>query len=304
MSGMNVKFARKVGKDIGKVVETERDEKGFIWGKYVRLRVSIDITKPLRRGVLVDMPDGKKAWAPLKYERLPNFCFWCRRLGHGDRDCEDKLQLLEKDGNAKAQYGPWLRASSTSKTEYAAVRGGSYGGGLGNEQSNRGSGRGRDQQISVTGREGGRIGGLSTTGDGKEGENCTHGVSSREVRHQSQAGLAEKRQSVGGGGLENMLLEDSREGSPIKSMEMKNQGVKFGGKDLSYRGLSSSEVGGCSGTNVLLEVGPQIGESMKWLGKRSMGNESLRACDPLGIGPDSLKEVRVQWLPKIFLLGR
>ncbi|KAL8529777.1 hypothetical protein ACS0TY_007001 [Phlomoides rotata] len=42
--------------------------------EYVRIKVEIDITKPLRKGLNVRF-DGDVLWIPIKYEALPTFCF-------------------------------------------------------------------------------------------------------------------------------------------------------------------------------------------------------------------------------------
>ena len=46
----------------------------------------------------------------LKYERLPNFCYWCGRVTHGERDCEVWLRGRGKLRREDQQYGEWLRA--------------------------------------------------------------------------------------------------------------------------------------------------------------------------------------------------
>ena len=53
----------------------------------MRVRVLIDITKPLCRGRKVTLEDGTTHWVSFKYEQLPNFCYWCGKLTHGDKDC-------------------------------------------------------------------------------------------------------------------------------------------------------------------------------------------------------------------------
>ena len=34
------------------------------------------------------MENGEKNWVSFKYEQLPNFCFWCGRLTHSDKNCD------------------------------------------------------------------------------------------------------------------------------------------------------------------------------------------------------------------------
>lgn len=56
-----------------------------------------------------------------KYKRLPNLCFWCGRLSHGDRDCplwlQSKGTLKEED----QQFGPSLRATPYNPTNQRVI---------------------------------------------------------------------------------------------------------------------------------------------------------------------------------------
>ena len=47
---------------------------GVEWGSVMRIRVSIDIQKPLERERSLNIA-GKAHWANFKYENLPVFCF-------------------------------------------------------------------------------------------------------------------------------------------------------------------------------------------------------------------------------------
>ncbi|KAL8498997.1 hypothetical protein ACS0TY_022091 [Phlomoides rotata] len=56
-------------------------------GKFIRFKVSMNITKPLLRGITIRFK-GKHLWLPLKYELLPIYCFSCGTIGHDYNNCE------------------------------------------------------------------------------------------------------------------------------------------------------------------------------------------------------------------------
>lgn len=56
-------------------------------GSFIRVHVTNDVSKPLCRGRIISLADGRAQWVSFKYERLPNICYWCGCLTHDDRDC-------------------------------------------------------------------------------------------------------------------------------------------------------------------------------------------------------------------------
>jgi hypothetical protein len=113
-------MAKKLGNILGTFEEMDMKDCNRM-GKFLRIRVSMDLRKPLKRGSKLNF-QGKDIWVDYKYERLPNFCFACGRVGHQMRDCEDVedhdtdafSELEEKD----QAFGPWLRASPLPKVFY------------------------------------------------------------------------------------------------------------------------------------------------------------------------------------------
>lgn len=55
-------------------------------GSFIRVRIKIDISLPLCKGRIVTLENGGKSWISLNFKRLPNLCYWCGRLTHGDKD--------------------------------------------------------------------------------------------------------------------------------------------------------------------------------------------------------------------------
>ncbi|KAH9769036.1 hypothetical protein KPL71_011840 [Citrus sinensis] len=72
---------------IGRVEEVETDEEGECIGPFARVRISVDITKPLRRILMLKQEGEEDIVMFIKYERLPNFCFCYGLIGHQFREC-------------------------------------------------------------------------------------------------------------------------------------------------------------------------------------------------------------------------
>ncbi|KAM0854871.1 hypothetical protein ACQ4PT_050154 [Festuca glaucescens] len=89
---------------VGKIKEVQMSPKLFYEGNYVRIRVRIDISRPLMRFVSLTLPEGKRRLA-VKYEKIPFFCKRFGLLGHDHEECGDGV-WTEK----QLQYGSWMLA--------------------------------------------------------------------------------------------------------------------------------------------------------------------------------------------------
>lgn len=76
----------------------------------MRIRVKVDITKPLCQGRKIGLANGKEGWAAFKYEQLPNFCYWCGLVTHGEKDCALWLRNHTSLGKRDQGYGAWMKA--------------------------------------------------------------------------------------------------------------------------------------------------------------------------------------------------
>ncbi|XP_050278090.1 uncharacterized protein LOC126719598 [Quercus robur] len=99
----------EIGAKIGKVLEVDVPEKGVQWGKFLRVRIRFDATTQLIRGKKVSIEGGEGRWIFFKYERLPNFCYQCGRLDHGEKDCPERKDEENHGDEERKQYGAWLR---------------------------------------------------------------------------------------------------------------------------------------------------------------------------------------------------
>ncbi|XVE64372.1 hypothetical protein DITRI_Ditri07aG0095700 [Diplodiscus trichospermus] len=67
---MTERIGIAIGESIGDVEEVETCGEKVAWGKYRRVRILIDTTKPLKRRKLVALDNGTKIMVQFRYERL------------------------------------------------------------------------------------------------------------------------------------------------------------------------------------------------------------------------------------------
>ena len=89
---LKVEVGELIGKSIGKVIQVANPEDNSAGSEFLRVRINIDISKPLLRCSKLRSEGKQVGWVGLKCERLPNFCYWYGRVTHGERDCEVWLQ--------------------------------------------------------------------------------------------------------------------------------------------------------------------------------------------------------------------
>ncbi|KAL4348084.1 hypothetical protein GQ457_17G008910 [Hibiscus cannabinus] len=104
LSLMTVELARSLGACIGRVIMTDTRLEDGSMGEFMRVRVVLDTTKPLRRCVALRRQGGSSMMCPLQYERIPLFCHGCGLLGHPVLNCATTARI---EGQ-KLQYGAWL----------------------------------------------------------------------------------------------------------------------------------------------------------------------------------------------------
>ncbi|KAF5462220.1 hypothetical protein F2P56_018246 [Juglans regia] len=108
---MTKKWGECIGQSVGQVLDVDVDEDDIGWGKYLRVRIKLDLHKPITRGRII-MVHGKKIRLAFKYEKLPRFCFNCGWILHGNSGCSS---TTAPDNSINPQFGPWLRADDIFK---------------------------------------------------------------------------------------------------------------------------------------------------------------------------------------------
>ncbi|KAJ1382959.1 Zinc finger, CCHC-type [Sesbania bispinosa] len=105
---MNTRNAIKVAKLLGEVVSVENTlVEGHLLRPFMRVRVQVNIKKPLVTGFWLLRKDLPKKWIFIKYERLQGFCYNCGVIGHDNKKCSKEKEMAAFN-QSKPRYGPNL----------------------------------------------------------------------------------------------------------------------------------------------------------------------------------------------------
>ncbi|GAU17164.1 hypothetical protein TSUD_177940 [Trifolium subterraneum] len=93
----------KVGKGlanyIGEFVEYDKNNSTSFWRQYMRVKVRVDVRRPLKIEKKIMLNGGLGGVVKFKYERLGLFCFVCGVISHSDNKCEVKYAMERDDGS-------------------------------------------------------------------------------------------------------------------------------------------------------------------------------------------------------------
>ncbi|KAL8539113.1 hypothetical protein ACS0TY_000921 [Phlomoides rotata] len=121
-SARNQKNIRAIASPRGEVIEIDTASLNGI-NRSVRVKIRVDIGKPLKQEIKLAQKNDTYLWVPIKYERLPSFCFICGMLGHMRRECDladDERDIQSLPDNI-LPFGDWMRASPYKKTSVSTM---------------------------------------------------------------------------------------------------------------------------------------------------------------------------------------
>ncbi|TXG56665.1 hypothetical protein EZV62_017978 [Acer yangbiense] len=104
---MNRRTAKWLAEHIGVVIDIPSGSKEC-WGRYMRVKVQIDILKPLKQWLRLTFDKSDNiVVVGLKYERLPKFCYAYGKIRHGIKECFDIEARTEALEGKLTKFGLW-----------------------------------------------------------------------------------------------------------------------------------------------------------------------------------------------------
>ncbi|KAE9445306.1 hypothetical protein C3L33_22796, partial [Rhododendron williamsianum] len=105
---LNVKTGSAIAKSFGDVIAVEDPGERGRLANYLRIRVWLDVSKPLKKGFFLRRPKEDDLWVKFKYERLSDFCYGCGKISHTVNDCKERCSFAAKDwvydGGIRAEF--------------------------------------------------------------------------------------------------------------------------------------------------------------------------------------------------------
>ncbi|KAJ8648294.1 hypothetical protein MRB53_001317 [Persea americana] len=105
---LSEKILKDIGNYIGLFLDSNENNLMGVWRNYMRVRVSIDVRKPLQRRMRIKKAGGEWIWIDFKYECLNIFCFICGLLGHTEQQCPKVYEC--STGEMVKAHGHWMKA--------------------------------------------------------------------------------------------------------------------------------------------------------------------------------------------------
>ena len=107
----------RIGNKVGKVLEVDfSGEAHSRWYRFVRIRVEVDISVPLKPGMFLPRNELDDVWIGLKYEKMPDFCYKCGLIRHEANGCYSAASYISNQFDHKfPAFGPWLRSDNEDR---------------------------------------------------------------------------------------------------------------------------------------------------------------------------------------------
>lgn len=120
LSNRSEHVARLIGNSLGVFAEVPK-EAGTFYSPFFRIKITVDVNKPLKRGIFFQGVDGTKQWIAVTYKRLPVLCFLCGILGHGESNCPTRYEKGFEEPTEGFKYGSSMREITDNRDSSTAA---------------------------------------------------------------------------------------------------------------------------------------------------------------------------------------
>lgn len=105
---MSEAVGMQLGNFFGEFISYDPKNNSSIWRECMRVRMKLDVKKPLKRKKKIKRKNGSEFVVSCKFERLGDFCFACDLVTHTERFCRKSLDARSE--GATQEWGSWLPA--------------------------------------------------------------------------------------------------------------------------------------------------------------------------------------------------
>lgn len=110
------KYANDFGEHVGEYLESDPKNYSKTWGEYMKIRVRLDVSKPLKKKLEVKRPKCDWEKVEFKYESLITFCYFCGIFSHTDKFCL-LLYDMPHIPPEKFLFSPWLKVETKNVSQ-------------------------------------------------------------------------------------------------------------------------------------------------------------------------------------------
>lgn len=105
---MTEQNAFTIASQIGEPLEVEDSKiEGCMLRSFIRVRVMVNVLKPLLTGCWIPRENLPRIWVVFKYEKLQGFCYNCGIIGHEQHNCK-RSKVMSVLCKEIPRYGPRL----------------------------------------------------------------------------------------------------------------------------------------------------------------------------------------------------
>nr|XP_025692947.1 uncharacterized protein LOC112795221 [Arachis hypogaea] len=106
---------KRIGETLGEVLDVGIFSIRSKEGSLLKIKVKLDITKPLRRVLKISGSNNIFTEFQLKYEHIGNFCYYCGSIGHEIKNCQQHLEDVATGKEIEEKWGGWLKVEQIGR---------------------------------------------------------------------------------------------------------------------------------------------------------------------------------------------